>query len=150
MRGRFRTAPVATEKHGAYAVSGALAEKWTELGREAAIGFPIADETPAADGGRLASFEADKAIDWHPDTGAHLVSGPILTAWLANGGSAGGLGHAISDDYPHATGRRSDFQHGYVLWSSENGTTVTVMHERCVECKDGSAQCGTEELCLPH
>src|SRR5262245_59997036 len=103
---------------GAHALYGAIAAKWVELGREGAFGYPIADERSAPDGARFSEFEGGKSIYWSEATGAHAVSGPIRGEWLANGGALGGLGNPQSDPYRVGENLRSDFEFGYVLWSS--------------------------------
>jgi uncharacterized protein with LGFP repeats len=131
---------------GAHAVYGAIAEKWEELGREA-FGFPISDEAAASDGARFSVFEGGKSIHWSEPTAAHALSGPIRSEWLANGGAAGGLGNPQSDPYQVGAHLRSDFEFGYVMWFSDSGATLASVQERCVQCADGSAECGVGALC---
>jgi uncharacterized protein with LGFP repeats len=39
-----------------------------------------------------------------------------LFRYLTLGGQAGRLGYPVSDEYGVAGGRRSDFQHGSIVW----------------------------------
>nr|WP_280357732.1 hypothetical protein [Nocardia otitidiscaviarum] len=70
----------------AYFVAGAIRDKWGETGWESGyLGYPISDEAATADGtGRFNRFEHGM-IYWHPDTGAHVVTGTVLDAWAAAG-----------------------------------------------------------------
>ncbi len=56
--------------------------------------------------------------------GTFAVSGPILAAWDAIGGSGSSLGLPISDEYQWGALRRSDFEGGYI---SRNGTSTSVV-----------------------
>lgn len=70
----------------AYSVGGAIQDKWNSLGAErGSLGYPISDELVLPDGqGRMNRFE-NGVIYWHPTTGAHEVTGPILVMWSAAG-----------------------------------------------------------------
>ena len=116
-----------TQSTGAFEVHGVIRNKWQELGWEAGLlRYPITDETPTPDGvGRFNVFEGG-SIYWSPSTGAHEVHGVIRDKYKEVGWEAGALGYPTSDEYAVTGGRRSDFQHGYITWSSQNNTaTVT-------------------------
>ena len=123
----------------------AIAQKWKQ--HRASLGRRVAKDQ-CVKGGRLAHFEHG-VIFWSASYGAHALLGAIASEWLAQGGASGGLGQPISDDYAVGASRRSDFEFGYVIWSNDDGTTVSAMYERCEPCADGSAQCGSAELCTP-
>ena len=63
----------------------------------------------------------DKGRFW---LGAFEVHGRIRDAWKAAGWEAGSLGYPISDEYAVPVGRRSDFQHGSITWTSATDTTA--------------------------
>ncbi|MEO8846423.1 MAG: hypothetical protein ABI591_18930 [Kofleriaceae bacterium] len=111
---------------GAYEVHGAIRDTWRDAGWEAgALGYPISNETATRDGvGRFSVFEHG-SIYWTPQLGAHEVHGAIRDKWRDLGWETGSLGYPISDEYVVSDGRRSDFEHGSLTWSSATNT-VTV------------------------
>lgn len=70
----------------AYSIGGEIQKKWNSLGAERGqLGYPISDELVLPDGqGRMNRFQHG-VIYWHPSTGAHEVTGPILVMWAAAG-----------------------------------------------------------------
>jgi hypothetical protein len=116
-----------TAATGAFEVHGVIRDKWAELGWEAGLlGYPITDETRTPDGvGRYNVFQGG-SVYWTPATGAHEVHGVIRDKYAELGWEAGALGYPTSDEYAVSGGRRSDFEHGAITWSSQtNTTTVT-------------------------
>jgi LGFP repeat len=107
---------------GAHEVHGAIRESWTALGRDSGfLGFPTTDESPTPDGaGRFNHFQGG-SIYWSPNTAAHEVHGAIREDWAARGWEQGQLGYPTSDEYAVPGGRRSDFQHGALVWDSGSG-----------------------------
>jgi uncharacterized protein with LGFP repeats len=116
---------------GAFAVYGAIGEKWLSLGREQ-FGYPVTDETGCPDGrGRFNHFRAVQqpgapwtSIYWTPRTGAHEVHGAIRGAWESTGWERGPLGYPIRDEFGPPSLRRSDFEHGAIEWTPEHGTRI--------------------------
>lgn len=109
---------------GAQVVRGAIRAKWASLGWERGfLGYPVTDEV-AVPGGRASSFRGG-GVYWSGATGAHEVHGAILGRYLALGGPGGVLRLPVSDEYPVAGGRRSDFQGGWIRWDATTGA-VTV------------------------
>lgn len=108
-----------TSCNGSPAVVGAIEEKYTALGGcNSFLGAPITSEQGAPDGvGRYSVF-TNGSIYWTPSLGAHEVHGTIRDKWAELGWEAGTLGYPISDEYTVPGGRRSDFEHGSILWSS--------------------------------
>ena len=125
--GRFNTfergAIYWTPTLGAWEVHGLVYDRWKALGRETSVvGYPITDERTPPDGiGRYGVFERG-SIYWSPTTGAHEVLGRIRDKWKDMGWEAGLLGYPISGEYAVTGGRRSDFQHGSLVWRSANDT----------------------------
>ena len=61
---------------------------------------------------------------------AHEVRGAIRDKYAETGWEAGPLGYPTSDEYAVEGGRRSDFEHGSITWSSATNTaTVTLQEE---------------------
>ncbi|HVH43408.1 MAG TPA: hypothetical protein VM925_13735 [Labilithrix sp.] len=56
------------------------------------------------------------AIDASPRTSAHAVRGRIFETWRDLGLEASHLGYPTSDEYEVSEGRRSDFEHGSIVW----------------------------------
>ena len=113
---------------GAYEVHGLIRDKWAQLNWEAGIlGYPISDETAASDGvGRYSTFQ-NGTIFWAPSTNAHEVHGLIRDKYAMLGYQASQLGYPTSDEYAITGGRKSDFQHGSITWSSQsNNTTASI------------------------
>jgi hypothetical protein len=112
----------------AYAVYGAIYQKYVALGREKGfLGNPLSDETGTADGaGRFSRF-ANGVIYWTPATGAHEVHGAILAYWSSLGAERSFLGYPITDELslPDGSGRYSNFQKGQVAWSPVLGAAVS-------------------------
>jgi hypothetical protein len=114
-----------TPTTGAFEVHGRIRDKWKDLGWEAGItGYPITDETTAPDGvGKYNVFE-HASIYWSPATDAHEVHGVIRDKYKEVGWEAGQLGYPTSDEYDVTGGRRSDFEHGSITWSSSTNTAT--------------------------
>jgi uncharacterized protein with LGFP repeats len=113
-----------TPATGAREVRGAIRATWARLGWErSALGFPVTDETAAADGvGRFNHFEGG-SIYWTPQTGARELRGGIRDRWQQAGAERSPLGYPTSDERvaPDGTGRSNDFQHGALHWSPTTG-----------------------------
>jgi hypothetical protein len=117
-----------TPQTGAFEVHGVIRDAWHDAGWEAgALGYPISDETPTPDGaGRYNVFQSG-SIYWTSQLGAFGVIGRIRDAWAAVGWEAGELGYPISNEYAVTGGRKSDFQHGSITWTSATDTTAILL-----------------------
>ncbi|WP_210418914.1 polysaccharide deacetylase family protein [Pseudarthrobacter sp. NIBRBAC000502770] len=113
---------------GAHEIHGSIGGHYAELGGPAGfLGFPVTDETGTPDGvGRFNHF-AGGSIFWSPATGAHEVHGAIRGQWAALGWEHSRLGYPTSDEYGITGGRRSDFQHGSILWHQAS-SRIEVIH----------------------
>lgn len=115
----------------AYAVWGAIAVKYYELGRTE-YGYPITDEMTTPDGrGRYNHFRAmhvagrpESSIYWTPETGAHAIYGLIRDAWAKGGWERGELGYPTSDEFQEGKYRRVNFERGHILWAPDTGIRV--------------------------
>jgi uncharacterized protein with LGFP repeats len=127
-------------KTGAFAVWGAIAGKWNEMGRTG-FGYPITDEMTTPDGkGRYNHFrkigekgEPETSIYWTPQTGARAIYGDIRKVWAKQGFERGALGYPTSDELKDGDLRRANFQGGFILWSAKGGAAVYTPQrvERC-------------------
>ena len=101
----------------AFAVYGAIADKWRQLGGErGALGQALTDEADASGGGRFNQF-SNGYIYWRPQTGAFAFYGPIAAKWRELGG-INGYGYPITDELPADRGGRfNDFDRGNSIYS---------------------------------
>jgi hypothetical protein len=106
---------------------GAIDTKYRALGGcSSVVGGAVTSEQTAPDGvGRYNVFERG-SIYWTPSTGAHEVHGLIRDKWRDLGWEAGSLGYPTSDEYVVSGGRRSDFQHGSLVWNESTGAVSIV------------------------
>src|SRR5262249_294006 len=124
-----------TPQTGAHEVHGAIRDKWASLGWErSSLGYPVSDETAAADGvGRYSLFQGG-AVYWTVQTGAHAVSGPIRAYSPApprargpgRGGGPGPPGSPTGARSPRPGGGGGQFSRGGVVpWPPAGGPRVT-------------------------
>jgi hypothetical protein len=104
---------------GAHALVGAVLAKYLAIGGPASLlRLPTVDEA-AVTGGTRTVFQGGHV--YRSAAGAVVVSGAILSRYLALGASAGVLGMPTSDESPVPGGRRSVFQAGHIYWSAATG-----------------------------
>jgi uncharacterized protein with LGFP repeats len=94
---------------GTQPVWGAILEAYGRVGGPAAVGYPLAPEEAAPQGGRQVRFE-NGTITWRSDLGARAVLGEIHATWTRLGGPAGFVGLPWSDQLRVGGGR------GAVQW----------------------------------
>jgi uncharacterized protein with LGFP repeats len=113
---------------GAHEVHGGILAKYRAAGNAVSYGLPITDESKTPDGiGRYNHFTGGRSIYWAPSTGAHLIYGTIRAKWASLGWERGRLGYPTTDEYSVTGGRRNDFQHGSITWTSPSGV-ITVAY----------------------
>ncbi len=120
-----------TPATGAWSVHGGILAHWGALGWErGVVGYPVSDETGSPDGvGRYNNFSGvggRSSIYWTPSTGAHDVLGAIRARWGSLGWERSALGYPVTDEYGLTGGRRSDFQHGSIIWDRASNTTIVI------------------------
>ena len=116
---------------GAFGVWGAIGQHWNQLGR-VSFGYPFTDESGTPDNrGRFNHFRAmqiaghpEASIYWTPQTGPHAVVGAIRQKWASMGFERGSLGYPTTDEMQDGAFRRSDFEHGFILWTAAGGPEV--------------------------
>jgi len=115
-------------------LDGATAEAYQKAGGEAALGAPTAQPQQIGDGTAVAFTNG--TIYSSPSTGAHVVRGEILRAYLAAGGPTGELGFPTGEQTESGGGPTvsgggwtSPFQNGTVSWVNKGngvfGATVS-------------------------
>lgn len=85
---------------GVVSIEGKILEKWIETGEEKRpLGYPATDEEGTPDGiGRNNRF-ALGMIYWHPQFGAHTITGALGAIWAKNGFERSLYGYPIGDPY---------------------------------------------------
>jgi len=127
-----------TPQTGAHIMSGAILEKYESLGgpADSDLGFPTIDEGPGkAPNSRNSTFSAsdNPVIFWTPETGAHVVRGPINAAWDKLGGSAGPLGVPTDDEAYGGALVTQKFTGGELSYNLKDKTFTTVPPELAAE-----------------
>ena len=105
---------------GAHVVRGAIRSRWTALGKEWGLGFPVTEEVYS--GGHVVQTFTGGDIYWSPATGAHSVTGPIRQR-LGELGSVAALGLPTTEELPLGTGTGvyQLFQRAKFMWSAASG-----------------------------
>ncbi|MEV6440993.1 sugar dehydrogenase, partial [Amycolatopsis sp. NPDC051716] len=103
-------------------IYGEIRKKWAELDYERGLGYPTTDELGTPDGrGRYNHFTGGGSIYYTGTTGAHMVKGEIRKRWAALGWEYSYLHYPKSDEYVTNGGYRSDFEGGYLTYTSAAG-----------------------------
>jgi len=113
---------------GDVSLDGPTAAAYEKAGGAAALGAPTAVLEEVGDGTVL-EF-ANGTIFSSPSTGAYVVQGEILNAYIAQGGPAGPLGFPTADEAPTGGGYKvngggwiSEFQNGTITWTNNGAGT---------------------------
>ena len=97
---------------------------WQALGGSASnLGTPTAAEKVVAGGSVLAFPNAD--LWWSPDTGSHLLTGAVRTAYNDLGGATSKLGFPKTDVVTSETQTSADFQLGRIACPTSGGCVVS-------------------------
>ncbi|WP_206789394.1 PQQ-dependent sugar dehydrogenase [Amycolatopsis sp. MtRt-6] len=108
-----------TTATGAHTVYGEIRKKWAAWGYERGLGYPTTDELGVTGGrGRYNHFSLNSSIYFTPTTGPRVVKGEIRKRWAALGWEQSYLGYPKSDEYVISGGYRSDFEGGYIIYTS--------------------------------
>jgi hypothetical protein len=115
-------AALGTSCNGSPMTVGAIDAKYRALGGcGSLLGAPTTPEQGTPDGvGRYSVFQ-NGSIYWSPSTGAHEVHGLIRDKYKELGWEGGRLGYPTPDELAVTEGRRSDFQHGSIVWNAQTG-----------------------------
>lgn len=68
-----------------------------------------------------------------PQSSAHEMHGAIRDKWASLGWEQSALRYPVSDEFQDGIYRRSNFQHGYIRWSSQRGAEASVSLEGDVQ-----------------
>ncbi|WP_242107541.1 peptidoglycan DD-metalloendopeptidase family protein [Luteimonas aquatica] len=114
---------------GAFAVRGAILDRFWATGGETRWGFAMMDEADAAkspatgDRGRFQYFQRGLFL-WSPRTAAHVLHGAILDYFEDNGREER-HGYPTGDEAPYGeTGRKQAFEKATFYWTPERGVWV--------------------------
>nr|WP_246324089.1 hypothetical protein [Petropleomorpha daqingensis] len=107
---------------GAHAVLSDIGRAYDPLwGESGALGYPVGDRYPTANGGFTQAFQNGR-IHWSQTTGAHAVLSDIGRAYDPLWGESGVLGYPVGDRYPTPGGGWTQaFQAGRIHWSPATG-----------------------------
>ena len=115
-----------TAATGAHSVTGSFLGLYRDNGWERGrLGYPLTQELAIRDGGVHQNYQGG-VMYWTAGTGAHVLTGAVLDAYASVGYENGPLGYPTSGEYPVAGGTRTDFQHGRIGWTREEGTFVVL------------------------
>lgn len=119
---------------GVHKVQGCIYQKYLALGGAVSFGLPTQDEqaigssgyvSPLNGAGGCGGSGSTSAIYYSNALGAaHEVHGCIYQAYIAFGGPTSALGYPKTDEYGISGGRESDFQNGYIIYTSATGAVV--------------------------
>lgn len=114
----------------AHEVHGVIRDKWASLGWErSVVGYPVSDEKGTPDGiGRYSHFQGG-SIYWNRQAQAYEVYGAIRDKWASLGWERSELGYPVSGEFQDGSYRRSNFQHGYIRWSPQQGVVVSLANQ---------------------
>jgi C1A family cysteine protease len=105
---------------GAYIVSGAIRDKWLELGAEGGpLGYPTSDVQNLGIQGAMCRFQYG-SIYQSPLRGAHYLYGPILQKWTDSDTERGSYGYPIEDPYTIGDKWYQRFDHGTLAVDSRS------------------------------
>jgi uncharacterized protein with LGFP repeats len=109
---------------GAHLVGGDIQTEWAGHGAETGpMAYPGAEQFCGLRNRGCAQWFQGGAIYWSPATGAHMIGGAILKAWIAQGYETGPLGYPTADVRCGlaAGGCSQPFVGGTVYWSPASG-----------------------------
>lgn len=111
--------------HGTHWVWGAIAGAWTASGgTTGAAGVPQGPEVCGlVHGGCYQAFSGG-GVYWSPTTGAHGVTGRILSAWGQVGWETGSLGYPVADPQTAGAEVSQRFQGGTLVWNTGSGAVT--------------------------
>ena len=131
---------------GTNAVYGGILGKYLAIGGPVGhLGMPVVNEQDVTGvaGARQQLFQNGR-LYWSSATGGNAVIGAILGKYLEFGGPSSALGMPVSDEFAYGSGRRSDFQGGYIYWDAQSGARVytgnstTITADAPFEVRDGN------------
>ncbi|MEV0293510.1 trehalose corynomycolyl transferase [Nocardia sp. NPDC050710] len=114
-----------TDKTGAWEVYGLIGDKYASMnGPVSPLRWPVSGELATPNGvGKFNRFQTGNI--YHSPAGTHAVYGAIFTEWARQGHENGRLGFPISDEYDTLSGRRVDFERGWIEWNKDTGQITT-------------------------
>ena len=91
------------------------------------LGMPAGNEQAVSDGrGRYRMYEKG-AIYYTPQTGAHVVQGPVGDRWRSLGAERSELGYPTSDEFSTPDGHHlMRFEHGCIIWNQRDVPMVEI------------------------
>lgn len=103
--------------------SGALRDRFRELGGYGVLGVPTTDQAPTPGSGWFFDL-ASGSMYWSAETGAHILTGPVYSKYLEFNSVKGPFGLPTTDllDTSGFTGKFAEFRNAVsIFWSKETG-----------------------------
>ncbi|MBN1096023.1 hypothetical protein JKP76_08275 [Blastococcus sp. TML/C7B] len=113
-----------TPSTGAWAVTGAILDRYTGLGREyGTLGYPLSDANCGLAGSGCYQVFERGTVYWTAATGAYAVYGLVGAKWVSTGAENGALGYPTGDPFCGIkdAGCFQPFQRGLVYWTAATG-----------------------------
>ncbi|PKV81077.1 LGFP repeat-containing protein [Nocardia fluminea] len=126
LRQEFDGAGIYWHLNEAYAIGGAIRDKWNIVGAEGGpLGYPSSDELSVAKyNGRYNNFE-NGTVTWSGQTGSLLLYGAIRDRWAQLGREDGALGYPLADEQAAGIAHFADFENKSTIW----WTALTGAHD---------------------
>jgi uncharacterized protein with LGFP repeats len=116
---RFEGGMLYAAGQATFRVNGSLLAAVDRAGGLGALGAPTSSEL-LVPGGTAQAFER-ASVYWSASSGAHVISGPVRTAWWTTGGVTGPYGFPTDDSTDDATSQSVRFATGTLHWSAASG-----------------------------
>jgi uncharacterized protein with LGFP repeats len=116
---RFEGGMLVAGPAGTFRINGVLLTAVDRAGGLGTLGAPISSEL-LVPGGTAQAFERG-SVYWSAASGAHVISGPVRTAWWVAGGVTGVYGFPTGDVAGDATAQSVPVATGTLRWSAANG-----------------------------
>ena len=115
-----------SNRTGGRSMRGFILERYVALnGTATPLGFPVADEGRARDGGAFSVTTGGKVM-WHPAAGAHPVWSGMAAAYGVKGSEWGPLAYPVEAEQGTSTPGvvRQRFEFGALYWSADRGVLM--------------------------
>ncbi len=129
---------------GAHIVSGAIKDKWIELGAEGGLlGYPTSDVQNLGPQDDVMFRFQYGVIHYAPARGAHYLYGPLLQKWTDNGAEQGSYGYPLEDPYTIGDKWYQRFEHGTLALDDRSRDLWSEIARRGIGIRDQGRSRGT-------
>jgi hypothetical protein len=114
-----------TPTTGTHVLRGGIRAEFQSQGSEwGALGFPTSEESWGLPGDGCYQQFQNGQVYWSPTTGAHAVTGPVLTYWLGQGGVASTAGYPLATATVSGQVIRQQFAGGQITYDAQTSTAT--------------------------